>query len=417
MTAIHLVNRSTAFSCLPRVNVKWTLIAASVGILAGAAICLYSLRYQVNSTEYISCLSVGSSLAVLSISSILLAFLSLKRREYRPITFQKTQAGSKEIPNVPFNEISSISLKIKNGKHLSTPMSLIRLTTANLGMLPPAANAFQQISHFFYPQECLLAPAHQRVSKIADKLEGDIGQGAIFCFQEVFDQKAAEILARRLESRGFTVVNDIHDGTSLVNSGLLFASSFPIDKEKIRFWKFTNLTHSDAFSSKGLLRIPLQISLSDTKIQNVIIYTTHLQAQLSEKKARREQLAGILSIIQQDQSEDPERMIFLAGDFNITDKEHDGTQQNEYSENSSFFSQFYDFVQNAYENNVIQGTFYKLKKSKESEVAQDCLYDRILLYTGGTKQFDTCHPISTETHTFFSNQLSDHLPVTLTFSF
>ena len=318
---------------------------------------------------------------------------------------------------------------------------LFRITTANLGMFPPAIHALQQVGHFMSglfnnkQQESLLPPSAGRVAPIAIKLAKD--GVPIICCQEVFDTQAATDLAQRLSNCGYTVLYNVGDQGSYVNSGLLFATRYSIKKDEVRFWKFTNLTQTDALSSKGVLRVPLNVQLADHTKLNVTIYITHLQAQPNERKVRSEQLNDILSIMKADQKAHPDQRTFLAGDLNISDWECKKQWQGEYTENSHFFSQFYDFVDSVYgrdgnrkdnpttfsllNDDVNDGAFnyepcgtsYQMDAFGQGLVEEGCLYDRILLlrndYTDVLYEVDI--------RRIMDHRLSDHLPVTLFFQF
>jgi len=443
MISLPIRSDGMCFLGLPLLNTKWAITAGSIGMIAGLILLslgAMQLFGPVNSVGFISSLSLGCVLTAASTGLILLTLTLLRRSEYYPVAFNRRSPLldqnthqledslsdiSDELPSVPLKEIYPLKFKIKKSVD-SNYVGPFRITTANVGMLPSAINFFQQVGHaltgLFNPeQEELLDPASQRVHPISKKFAKEANAVPILCCQEVFDTDASKIMAEKLAKKGYSVLHSIGDSDSLVNSGLLFATRYPINKKKVRFWKFTNLTQSDVFSSKGLLRIPIKAHLPSGAPLKVIIYTTHLQAQVSEKQVRKEQLEGILSLIEQDQAEDPERLIFLAGDLNISDYEYDGTHQNEYTENQFFFSQFYDFVQTKYggaQGAVLpqepKATFYKMSAFGTEETVNGCLYDRILFYTGCKKPITYNHLISIRT--LMSNKLSDHLPVTLTFN-
>jgi exonuclease III len=440
------------FSCSDHLNSKWVTIAGCIGVIVGLIILSLGANYifgPLNSPGFISSLCAGSALTVISISLIILNLFLLRRREYYPPVFNQNSSdvndnlheikeerkahgleindssGSSKPPLVPLKEIRPVSFKSKKSA-ISDYTGPFCITTANVGMLPSGITFFQSVGHAITglsnpKQEALLDPASKRAPFIADKLAGEADTVPILCCQEVFDTDASNIMAEKLVAKGYNVLYRIEGEVSFVSSGLLFATRYPINEKKIRFWKFTNLTQSDAFSSKGLLRIPIKIKLDSGVCLKIVIYTTHLQAQTSERHVRKEQLEGILSLIQQDHAKDPARIIFLVGDLNISDHEYDGTFRNEYTENQPFFSQFYDFVQAKYGRDTQiqepQGTFYKMDAFGTEETASACFYDRILLY----KESDSFNPksmtceYSIAIRTLMSGKLSDHLPVTLAF--
>lgn len=83
------------------------------------------------------------------------------------------------------------------------------------------------------------------------------------CLQEVFDQRAGTNLIQKLHHQFPFIIYDVGNygvkcrqqkiHLSLVNSGLLFASRFPIEDAVFR--QFTNCTKQDYLSAKGLLMV------------------------------------------------------------------------------------------------------------------------------------------------------------------
>lgn len=382
---------------------------------------------SIGSIQYHTCLMVGSSLLITAIGVILVSLISLRESSYHQVVFSNNDSQSlaptlpqygegEALPLVPLIEISPLRFKTFVGRSFNYD-GPFRITTANVGMFPAYITTTQEIAHkvsgFLVNQlEELLPHTHHRIEALALKLSEEAEAVPILCCQELFDHDAAHILARTLVEHGYTVLHDFSDRSSFLNSGLLFASRYPINAQEVRFWRFTNPTCSDAFASKGLLRIPFEIELQRQKLE-IIIYTTHLQAQTSEKQIRKEQLQGILSVIQQDHAQNSKRVIFLAGDLNITDIEYDGSLQNEYTEHNFFFSHFRDFLQDKYANSML-GTFYQMDVFGTGKTAPGCLYDRILLYKGDENLSTQEHSI--EIRTFLAERLSDHLPVTFTLS-
>jgi len=296
----------------------------------------------------------------------------------------------------------------------------ITIITANIGMLPAAILGLQQFGSLFTNQPTLSLPSH-RVSQIAKKLAHE--NTPIICCQEAFDVESAKYLSNELSKKGYTVLYSGGTG-DIVDSGLLFATRYSIQKSEVKFWKFTNLSQADAFSSKGVLRVPLKVILPDGRKLKLVVYTTHLQAQTghAEINIRTEQVNMLLSTIQTDYLQDPEQIILLAGDLNISDIECGQQWHGEYTQKTVFFSHFYDLVNSGYHHidgkrqphtfgsyrNEPQGTFYDLANGK---VETGCFYDRILLYKGnGTISFDFTVTILRT----MEGGLSDHLPVVAT---
>lgn len=320
--------------------------------------------------------------------------------------------NSRTLEKSDFDEFFVVTPRSSNVPYYG-PMTAL---TANTGLLPSKVNQGQQVVHeihsFFDPDRPgILKKPSARVHAIASRLIA--ANAPIICCQEVFDKKSRRILSQKLHDAGFTVITSKSASFPKVNSGLLFATRFPIQKEGIAFWTFTNLTESDWFACKGLLRVPLEVTLAEGSAPvKIVIYSTHLQAEVGNEKVRTAQMEAVLSIIERDAKQNPKTPILLIGDLNITDIEFDGTDHNEYSRKNHIFSRFHDFIHMKYTAKELkhdgpQGTFYVDAGSNRTQAG--CIYDRILLYKGAAHasapQFDI------HISTLMRNGLSDHLPV------
>lgn len=312
----------------------------------------------------------------------------------------------------------------------------LTLTTFNGGILPNWINSAQKLGQtlngFFSSvtnknleksPKLLDSPA-QRVPLIGKKLAERADD--IFCGQEVFDKQAAQVLTAYLRNT-HSVLYNIGCG-SIVNSGLFFASRYPILIDEVRFWRFTNLAAEDNLSDKGVLRIPVSIPSAEGS-NLVVVYITHLQAKLGEKytKIRQEQAEAIRTIVLQDQNKNncPH---FVLGDLNITDIESDGSQPNEYSQlQESFFSSFHDFYLMDHDKqgnrikdealyvskNEPKGSFYAMEEFGSGKELPQVRYDYCLLYQKDKKDESFTNLTShSELCRWMEPNLSDHLPLT-----
>ncbi len=284
----------------------------------------------------------------------------------------------------------------------------------------------QQIGHkinkVFNPKtDDLLRHPQERIEGIAQAILSECP--GILCAQEAFDAVSADRLAHTLSYNGYTVLHDGGTG-SLINSGLLFATRYPIlDKKEIRFWKFANCEGDDQLACKGLLRVPIQVPIEGkSELRTVIVYTTHLQAQDGKKAeaARMAQLDGILSVIEEDAKRNPDVSILLAGDLNVSEMGYGGQQSGEYTRRErAFFTRFQDFVHLAYDpmtgrnrlsaSDPAQGTFYNLADLSASVVEPGCFYDRVCPLTKEENKDPLQYQITIKRS--MDRGLSDHLPV------
>lgn len=333
-------------------------------------------------------------------------------------------------------KMHSFAMEYSKMEGSSNTPDQLTLTTFNTGMLPGWINTAQHlgksISDFFSPKaeknEQLLASPEQRAPLIANKLveKGD----DIYCGQEVFDKNSAKNMAKAL-SKTHSVICNV-GVNSTVNSGLFFASRFPIDFQEVRFWRFTNLAAEDDLSDKGVLRTPLLVP-THSGPKWMIVYNTHLQAKLGEKytKIRQEQAQAILNIVAQDQKFN-ECPIFVLGDFNITNIESDGSMPNEKKQLASFFDSFYDFysaehneqgdrikdeswyLQEASKTTLLEpkGSFYNMHDFGTGKELPAVRYDYCLLYSAAKKTNLTNVTAHSELRRWMEPNLSDHLPLT-----
>lgn len=325
------------------------------------------------------------------------------------------------------------------------------LTTFNAAMIPKEINALQQLggiaqgvgaavantfTYLWRPpiqtKHILNSPA-SRAGPMAQKLAST--DSDILCGQEVFDSKATDILCATL-TKTHHVVHQVGKGR-VGNSGLFFASRYPIDQEGVRFWSYTNTcTFDDKQVCKGLLRVPVAVPYQ-SELREVIVYTSHLQAHESGAEAREAQLNSILQVISEDQALNPTNPIFLFGDLNVTDIEPGGIVTGEYGQRSAFFNQFHDLYlmdhdiacnrtaseirflphdlmrKNKFPNEP-EGSFYVMASGifGKGKVEAGCRYDYGLLFDSGRYLLNSNNCYS-EIRRFMEPDLTDHLPLTV----
>lgn len=280
----------------------------------------------------------------------------------------------------------------------------LTLTSFNLGMLPKYVTQLQRI----IGTKNLLDSPRKRIKKIIVKIKPEIN--TVLSLQELFCNQATTELCKSFPQ--YNIVHSVGHTSMLcpVNSGLVFATRYPIIKNGIKFYRFTNLAGEDALSAKGILCVPIQI-----KNEKVLFFSLHLQAKLGPKytKIRKEQLECALFLIQAEKKQNPNLHIFLMGDFNISDKDLNGTT-NEYSNLHNVFECFTDFftINNDHRNET-PGSFIDLSTG---EIYKGIHYDYILLLKNAVPEnFDSSFAFETwavddSSSTCTPPFLSDHRP-------
>lgn len=183
--------------------------------------------------------------------------------------------------------------------------------------------------------------------------------------QEVFDRKSAQNLVKKLKNRYPHIIYDIGPSfgkdlgrnrafISLENSGLFFASKYPIQKTIFKTYK--NAIWGDRFAGKGCLINILKISENGPKNDPIyaIITNTHMQAQEGDEcsEIRKNQL--IYARKEMDLAEKnflaeninlPKNCIkfkIMAGDFNFDLDSHEIEKQ--IFDENAFEHNFFDFI-------------------------------------------------------------------------
>lgn len=167
-----------------------------------------------------------------------------------------------------------------------------------------------------------LRPVKERAKEFSDWLKGqkEKDQPLFIGLEEVFDGDLAKIITEETQKIYPYQIHSVGRYKKLgmgLNSGLQFLSKVPILSSK--FVEFTNLAGIEKFSSKGVLRVELDLG----KGRTAMVYHTHLQAFTKNKKERREQIENIKHMMEKDRKEDLKKGInredfyFLMGDLNI----------------------------------------------------------------------------------------------------
>jgi endonuclease/exonuclease/phosphatase family metal-dependent hydrolase len=178
-------------------------------------------------------------------------------------------------------------------------MQIVRLLTWNTALLP---------APFGYRN---LERAAAMVGRIAD------GRFDVVCLQEVFDEKARTILMRGLVDRfpGMIAKSDGSDPLKQ-DSGLFFASRFPIGYRRFISFRDRVLLSNDFFADKGVLLVRLELGAG----RALLVGSAHLQSDIGHDAVRIRQADAIRRGIVRalpSPSLRPGTGVVLAGDFNV----------------------------------------------------------------------------------------------------
>jgi endonuclease/exonuclease/phosphatase family metal-dependent hydrolase len=145
----------------------------------------------------------------------------------------------------------------------------------------------------------------------------------IICIQEIFHEDTREQLKNSLEAEYPFIVEKSSDHDILnEDSGLFFASRFPILRHTYREFDSHSLLSWDRWVDKGIFIAALDIGSEDeTRVFHV--YNTHLQSTISEGDTRKKQLTQVRKLVYKAlETEcsacDPSQLnAVLLGDFNV----------------------------------------------------------------------------------------------------
>jgi endonuclease/exonuclease/phosphatase family metal-dependent hydrolase len=180
----------------------------------------------------------------------------------------------------------------------------VNIVTYNVHLLPGIANGIAgQRSQTGY-----------RASAIAQRL----ANFDILGLCEVFDRRSARRLLEGLQSRSgdaFHIARGPRrSGRSLVHSGLVLLSRFPIEDTHTVTFKSASrvVTHgirADGLAAKGVLHCRLRLS----EVDSVDCFLTHLES--ISAKARARQIEQVAAFVNEHAS--PFNPVIVMGDFNV----------------------------------------------------------------------------------------------------
>jgi endonuclease/exonuclease/phosphatase family metal-dependent hydrolase len=182
----------------------------------------------------------------------------------------------------------------------------IRLLTYNLAMLPLFTGIAKK------------ERARAFINEICNHRHYDI-----LCLQEIFDEEIRQQLVNGLKDRYPYMVEKSSDHDIFnEDSGLFFASRFPILRHTYREFYAKSIGTWDALVDKGLFIACLKLGTDDN--QRILhIYNAHLQSDKPGYKTRKSQLAQVRRFVEkalktERQKSKPLKVsAVLLGDFNV----------------------------------------------------------------------------------------------------
>ncbi|MBS0586285.1 MAG: hypothetical protein JSR76_08350 [Verrucomicrobia bacterium] len=152
-----------------------------------------------------------------------------------------------------------------------------------------------------------------RAGEVVRSILEDELQPDILFFQEVFYEKAAEILGEGLLEAYPYILHTIAPCITDFTSGSFIASKYPF--KEVRFERLEALHTFGKIFAKGVTVVRIATSKGD-----ILFYNVHLQPALNEKRAkvRLSQLEQIVEMIKKDKSANRDVLQVLVGDFNIS---------------------------------------------------------------------------------------------------
>ncbi|SCA62926.1 hypothetical protein SCG7109_AF_00080 [Chlamydiales bacterium SCGC AG-110-M15] len=169
----------------------------------------------------------------------------------------------------------------------------------------------------------------------------------IFLGQEVFTDSASHTLCEGLLEKYPYILHSIDPQEFGINSGLFFASKFPI--KQFAFKRFSESTGEDALANKGVLLVTLEIAPG----KHLLVTNTHLQAKFDTgadktySKIRQHQLKEIEEAISLYTFQSDVEFVGTvnAGDYNLADGQTDEDvpaphEKYDSNENKCFFNKY-----------------------------------------------------------------------------
>jgi endonuclease/exonuclease/phosphatase family metal-dependent hydrolase len=188
----------------------------------------------------------------------------------------------------------------------------LRFLTYNLAMLPWPLGKLKE----------------ERAEKFADEILGKNPGYDFICLQEIFDESIRRYLAERLKNE-YPYMIEKSASPFLLNqdSGMFFASRFPVLHHSFVEFEDKSLKSSDALADKGILDISFQLDPGNDK-KILYVFVTHLQSTellppASFASVRIKQLSQIRGYIENAlesgrKTYPPSGMsAILLGDFNV----------------------------------------------------------------------------------------------------
>lgn len=183
----------------------------------------------------------------------------------------------------------------------------LKILTYNIAMLPDPLGSFKD----------------ERAAEFINLISKTSPAYDFICFQEVFDECIREFLQKQLQPMYPYIIEKSSDHDLLnQDSGLFFASKFPILSHTFREYNAKQFLTGDWISDKGILIARIDIGQNEKK-QILHIYVTHLQSTEAFYKVREKQLAQLgQTIIKALETERKKEVdwptcVVLVGDFNV----------------------------------------------------------------------------------------------------
>lgn len=188
----------------------------------------------------------------------------------------------------------------------------IRLLTYNLAMLP------------FFSGTAKKERTKAFIKEILDYRHYDI-----LCLQEIFDEKIRDQMKHGLQDKYPYIVEKSSDHEILnINSGIFFASKFPILRHTFREFYAKSIGTWDAMVDKGIFVACLELGAGDNP-HILHVYNVHLQSTESEYRTREKQLSQMRKFIEtalkteKENNKKSKLSAVLSGDFNVVGDKRD----------------------------------------------------------------------------------------------
>lgn len=168
-----------------------------------------------------------------------------------------------------------------------------------------------------------------RAERIAQSILGTQPQWDVVCLQEVFDEEARGVFARKLKKKfPFQVAKSSDHDVFEEDSGLFFASRHKIEGRAFR--EYGVHAGSDGLSDKGIFGA--RLAVGDVW---VLVFHTHLQASASHRDVRQAQLRQVHGFVRSALERVPRTKVpfaILCGDLNVIAENSVGAATGEYTD-------------------------------------------------------------------------------------